>query len=693
MNNNKFSVDEILEEVRLRNIKKSKDFSGPKQEQNIEAKTEPTRLDIPFNLNSDLDFDKKTNVEAAEISATTKETLQLKRETVADEFVQNSNINIENDDMLNEALNDFKIADTYKESENEQNQDDINYIEKELNNKRKTVFWELILSTGSFVVLFWLFLVNTMVERLPTFLQIIPSQVSSALVEAAFLIISVILSSDIILDGFSHLLKFKANCNSLISLAVVGAGVQIGFAVTTPYLIAQKWNNMYGVVVAAVLVCFQFNKYIRLKIACQNTLILQRDKKFTIKKIASEPANRLDYIMGQENSNICLPVPVKEFNGVLDKLEKPSYFDKISRYISPCVIVLAVAMLGYLLFKKSSWIFIETALAGLLIISAPMLGNLSSNMFLLSLSKRLKKAGAGIYSLNDLDTLKNVERVVVRSEDILAPTHMQLLNMELFKESDVDLAILGTASILKAAKVEIASLFIKMLAHEDMLEDVESLNIEGDMGFSGWWQNKRILFGTRGLMINHGVRTPSREFEKMHLQNEPGEIVSRALYIALDGALLAMFIIGHKPLLKAKRALSNLQKNKIVILLTTNDATLSADNIITLYNLDQELFELVPQFANGLLKEEDMVLESAPAEIILEDRLFGLASAVNLAARAQNTAKVSTFIQCLGLLLGIALLLYFVLNGHLELMSGMNMLVYNILWSFICILLPSIKGI
>ena len=672
MNNNKFSVDEILEEVRLRNIKKNKDFSEPKQEQNIEAKPEPTRLDIPFNLNSDLDFAKKTNVEAAEISATTKETLQLKRETVADEFMQNSNINIENDDMLNEALNDFKIADTYKESENEQNQDDINYIEKELNNRRKTVFWELILSTGSFVVLFWLFLVNTMVERLPTFLQIIPSQVSSALIEAAFLIISVILSSDIILDGFSHLLKFKANCNSLISLAVVGAGIQISFAVTTPYLIAQKWNNMYGVVVAAVLVCFQFNKYVLLRVACQNTLILQKDKKFTIKKIASEPTNQLDYIMGQENSNIC------------------RYFDKISRYISPCVIVLAVAMLGYLLFKKSSWIFIETALAGLLIISAPMLGN---NMFLLSLSKRLKKAGAGIYSLNDLDTLKNVERVVVRSEDILASTHMQLLNMELFKESDVDLAILGTASILKAAKVEIASLFIKMLAHEDMLEDVESLNIEGDMGFSGWWQNKRILFGTRGLMINHGVRTPSREFEKMHLQNEPGEIVSRALYIALDGALLAMFIIGHKPLLKAKRALSNLQKNKIVILLTTNDATLSADNIITLYNLDQELFELVPQFANGLLKEEDMVLESAPAEIILEDRLFGLASAVNLAARAQNTAKVSTFIQCLGLLLGIALLLYFVLNGHLELMSGMNMLAYNILWSFICILLPSIKRI
>ncbi len=157
--------------------------------------------------------------------------------------------------------------------------------------------------------------------------------------------------------------------------------------------------------------------------------------------------------------------------------------------------------------------------------------------------------------------------------------------------------------------------------------------------------------------------------------------------------LLAMFIIGHKPLLKAKRALNNLQKNKTVILLTTNDATLSADNIITLYNLDQELFELVPQFANGLLKEENMVLENAPAEIILEDRLFGLASAVNLASKAQNTAKVSAFIQCLGLILGIVLLLYFILNGHLELMSSMNMLVYNILWSFICILLPSIKGI
>lgn len=691
MNNNKFSVDKILEEVRLRNIKKNKGFSEPKQEQNIDAKIEPTRLDIPFNFN--LDPDIKPNVEVTEISATTKETLQLKRETVADEFVQNSNINVENNDMLTEVLNDFEITDTYKKSEVEQNRDDINYIKKELNNRRKTIFWELVLSTGSFIVLFWLFLVNTMAEKLPAFLQIIPSQVSSSLIEAAFLIISIILESDIILDGFSQLFKFKANCNSLISLAVVGACIQSGFAIATPYLIAQQWNNMYGVVVTAALACFQFNKYVLLKVACQNVLILQKDKKFTIKKIASEPANQLDYIMGQENSNICLSVPVKEFNGVLDKLEKPSYFDKISRYISPSIIVLAAALLGYLLFKKNNWIFIETALAGLLIISAPMFGNLSSNMFLLSLSKRLKKAGAGVYSLNDLDTLKNVERVVVRSEDILAQTHMQLLNMELFKESDVDLAILGTASILKATKVEIAALFSKMLANKDMLEDIESLNIEGDMGFSGWWRNKRILFGTRGLMINHGVRTPSREFEKMHLQNEPGEIVSRALYIALDGTLLAIFIIGHKPLLKAKRALNNLQKNKTVILLTTNDATLSADNIIALYNLDQELFELVPQFANDLLKEENMALENAPAEIILEDRLFGLASAANLAPKAQNTAKVSTFIQCLGLVLGIVLLLYFILNGHLELMSGMNMLAYNILWSFICILLPSIKGI
>ena len=78
MNNNKFSVDEILEEVRLRNIKKNKGFSEPKQEQNIEVKVEPTRLDIPFDLNSDPDI--KPNVEAIEISATTKEMLQLKKQ-------------------------------------------------------------------------------------------------------------------------------------------------------------------------------------------------------------------------------------------------------------------------------------------------------------------------------------------------------------------------------------------------------------------------------------------------------------------------------------------------------------------------------------------------------------------------------------------------------------------------------------
>jgi hypothetical protein len=365
------------------------------------------------------------------------------------------------------------------------------------------------------------------------------------------------------------------------------------------------------------------------------------------------------------------------------------YYDSMCSVLAWAVFGFAVFGVAWGCFRQLGFLVAASFGAGVLAMGGAFAGNLCCTLTFLRLSQRLWKIDAGAHSLAAIGPAVLADTAVLNASDLIVTTHVRLLKMELFEKQAVDFAIWGSASILSVAEVEYADIFTGMLAEANMIKRVEGFNFEGNMGFSGWIENKKVLFGQRELMINHGVRVPSRDFEKTRLTANSEEVFPRVQYVAADGVLVAMFILGYKPVLKVQRALAVLQKNRLNLLILSRDTTLSGGFVGNLYELDSASVNVVPH-NNGALWE---VAAAAPSGVFFSDQLFGIKTILSDAKKTQNVATAAMFVQSVGLLFGVGMLIYLLCCGDFALASGINILGYHFLWSLLCLLVLGVWGL
>ncbi|MDR2817425.1 MAG: hypothetical protein LBB04_01760 [Oscillospiraceae bacterium] len=688
-----FSVDDILREVR------------EKRRQNPEKWGEnPSKDGVNPALVRDLD-DEDTKIRDlsgggvdGELSAVSREGLTKKREKLAEAFVENNDIQAEIDgDHENPELGEFfnvavspeaELLPAVVEETQREPSTEWGLRANEIRRGKRFLGIQLTISFASFLVLLWLFFVNTIPFVLPELLRVVPLQNTAVLLNVGCLLVPITMSSDLVLSGFWQLLKFKAFGESLVSLSLLGALIQGVVCLAKPYVAVQRWVNAYGIVAVAVLFFCLLNRYILAYIAARNYRLVEdsKTKGYVFKKLDKGSADQLGYLMESDRANICMASELKDFKGF--PRGSRDYYDGVCKFLAPVVFFASLLGISFLALRED-YVYAVMVGACFLSMSAPLAGNLCCSIFLLGISKRLWKFGAGVCSLHSLDAAVSADAVIVSAEDLVDKAHVRLFKMELFEEKSVDLAILSSASVLSAADVEFADVFVEMLAERKMLKSVEGLNIEGDMGFTGWLEGKRVLFGTRELMINHGVRTPSRDLEKVRLVVKPGEFVSKAQYVAVDGILLAMFILGYKPIPRAQKVLFNLRKSKLGIIVMSKDSTLSGNFVELLYGVDEGTIDIVPRFAKKPFKNVD---ENEEPEIFLGERLFGLSTILTSAKRAQINAKIATFIQGANLLLGLGLVVYLVACGDLKTVSSVKVLGYHSLWLCVNLLISLVSG-
>jgi cation transport ATPase len=687
MPRNNFSVDDILQEIRAKR-------NAVSESQVVDENPNDVTPEICSNTATEFSAVDK-NEEIMDFKATSRCELRFKRETLTNEFIENNDIQIDGfeeaeveEPDLEKLLEDDNFLPLSPEPDSEIVEKTTKLktsIEVDRSTKEKD-FWgaQLIVSASSFLVLMWLFLLNVKPTFLPSFLKVVLDQPVSVLINLLFLIIPIATNIELMLFGLKCFVKFKADASSLVCISVLGALGQNIVGLLNSYVTVHNFANIYSVVAIGAWFFYSLSRYMLGCVEERNQQLLAKGNVYMFKKLKIESAEQLRYLVGNDDGNVSI---LEEGNGWESASEKlPDYFDNVCRIFTPILFLIAGVSAVFFAFKEDYQLGI-TIFSGLLTMGAPFAGSFCCGLVFLNFAKQLCRGGGGISSLSALNLATSVDAAIVDGCDLISNTHTKLLKMELFEKKLVDFAILSAASILSAALVEAVDVFTCMLASKDMLKPVEGLNFEGDMGFSGWIDGKRILFGSRELMINHGVRTPSREFEKIRLIAKPGEIISRAQYVAVDGVLLAMFIVGYKPLVKVRRMLAHLQKNKVGIFVNVKDVTFSHEFFSTLYGLEKNSMAVVPL---ALSKNLEISEES---QVFVKEKLFGLNLILTEAKRAQNTAKVTVFVQMLGAVIGLGLVNYFVLCGNLSMISATNVLGYHMLWLLLCFVIVLFRSI
>ncbi|MBQ5320935.1 MAG: hypothetical protein J6K88_02560 [Oscillospiraceae bacterium] len=323
------------------------------------------------------------------------------------------------------------------------------------------------------------------------------------------------------------------------------------------------------------------------------------------------------------------------------------------------------------------------------VLSAPFSQFLGTNIPLFRASKKALKHGGMITGYASVEDLYSMDALLVDSDELFPAGTIKLKGIKTFEGQRIDEAILDAASVIVAAGTTLKSVFSDIIDDKkELLKPVDTLVYEDSMGVSGWVDSKRVLIGNRTLMDNHNIIVPSADYESKYVDED-----SEAIYLANSGTLTAMFVVSYGRDKETAKALYDLERHGIKLLVRTTDPNITEEKLSEIFSIDKELFSIVPSALHKDCKNEVQPVPSAPAAAAHTGRFPAAAACIGAAMSAKKAISVSGFFSSAGLILSyILVLLLAVLGSEAAAVTPLVVLLYQIVLLLFSSILPSIRN-
>lgn len=219
-------------------------------------------------------------------------------------------------------------------------------------------------------------------------------------------------------------------------------------------------------------------------------------------------------------------------------------------------------------------------------------------------AKTLSRMGGAVLGGKAVEQFEGVNSLVLDAADLFYPKNITLYGIKTFSNTPIDHAILDATSVLCRTKSVLGCVFLKIIGnHTDYLSPVDSISYEDGMGISAWVNDRRILIGSRELMVHHGIDVPSKDYEDRYLEQN-----RNLVYLSASGELSGVFILGLGYSEDIRNMLIDLYNNNVLAVVRTVDPILTQEQLAKIFDLPLETFAVVP---SRLSKELDASLEPA----------------------------------------------------------------------------------
>lgn len=362
--------------------------------------------------------------------------------------------------------------------------------------------------------------------------------------------------------------------------------------------------------------------------------------------------------------------------------------DKISKVMGPVMIGLNLVLFIVLGIIEQNWNYAFNVFVAGIIITCPVITLLATNLALSGVSKSLAKNGAMVCGFEGAHITHNSNGLVMEASDLFGARSCDLHGIKTFNGTKIDDAILQTAAVIIKTKSPLAGVFDDVIVgKQSILPEAEGVIYEDKMGTSAWIYQKKILVGTRDLLIHHGVAVPKIEFENKYTRKG-----RKALYLAVAGKISAMFVVSYSADNNIKKSLKKLEKSGITILLKSCDPYINEENIMEIFDLPEGFIRVMTSSnARIFEKYSNMVVEKSPAYTVHNGTALGFISAVrgseSLVALENSLSVLVSFGSSIGF--GVAALLGF-LNGMSQL-NALNVIIFQSVWSIFVLIISKIR--
>lgn len=330
-----------------------------------------------------------------------------------------------------------------------------------------------------------------------------------------------------------------------------------------------------------------------------------------------------------------------------------------------------------------------TVMTAVILVFAP-LTNLFCTAYPLRRSAKILNRVSGLAAGERcMQDCAEVNAAVIDAKDLFPASSVTLSGIKTFEGMRIDEAILDAASVLVQAGSILSDVFLRIISSRtDLLRKAESMAFEDGMGLSAWVGKKRVLIGNRELMLCHGVKVPSEDYEQ-RFREQGCDLV----YFASAGELTAVFIITLRPSQEADTAIQMLLENDILLTVHTVDAIVTKERLSELYLCETSCFKILPARLHDKFQERRDLVKLKPASLANNGSFGSMASSLVMARRVKIMVAVSGVIQMASILLGVGLVLMLTLLGAMAQFSALVVCGYLILWLAVSLLVQRLVRI
>lgn len=497
--------------------------------------------------------------------------------------------------------------------------------------------------------------------------------------------ISVFVSRYPIVNGLMPLRKLKGNSDTPIAVASVAAALQ---SVTSLFLPDVFINGTYHAYLSLVILALLLNSIGKLLIIRRTALnfrfLRNGDQKFA-GKIYTNTARANEFVNGLPARRPIIAYAKK--SRFMSNFLQLSYcsdpVEDMSAFIAPFAAILSVVCgLAYGIITKD-FVGGVSSFALTACITTPMCSLLVINIPMMRLCRTSLSDGAMVAGYESVRQFCDTNAIMLDSADLYPKGSIILSGLKAFNDSLLDDALLAGAAVNFAVDGPLTYIFETILQNRrNLVPDVDSVLYDDGLGLSGWIGGRRILIGTRELLMKHNITPPEEKVEKKYRK-----MGNELTYISIGGELIAMLVLTYKANRETARALRRLEDSGVSFVVRTIDPNITADHIAEKFSLLPRCIRILPTGLGAVCTKELSGTEKASrAYLVTNGRLSAFASAVAGCIGLKSTVFFAKLIQGLSLGVGVALVTLISFISGFAKLGSMELLLYIGFWCIALVL-------
>ena len=306
-----------------------------------------------------------------------------------------------------------------------------------------------------------------------------------------------------------------------------------------------------------------------------------------------------------------------------------------------------------------------------LLASVPCTFFISSSRPMAILERRLHKLGTVLCGWKQVDRLGRKVAFPLHYEDLFPTGSCKLNGVKFYGKRNTDQVVEYATAVIAASGSGLAPIFTQLLQSRNGRPlAVERLRLYGNGGAGGIVDGEPVLIGCQSFLSDMGVEIPE------------GTMVSQAVYVSVDGELCGVFAVSFGKSKSSAAGLVTLCSYRgLRPVVTAIDFMLTEDFIRARFGVNTRRMQF-PEFALRHDLATARPTEDSPVlALVTTEGLAPHAYALTGARALRTASRLGLAIHLLGGILGLGMMAILAVLGQTQLLTPVNMLLYQLLWT------------